>query len=127
MIEIASGFPERILAISGEGKITAEDYRDVLIPEAGQRIKKFGSIRMLCHLGASFDGLTPGAAWSDLKFGLSRRNDIERIAVVTDVTWITDAVVLFAPFFPHPIRIFADSDLEDAKAWIMEDMPISSS
>ncbi len=127
MIEIASGFPERIFAISGEGKVTAEDYRDVLIPEAAQRIKKFGSIRMLCHLGPGFEGLTPGAAWSDLKFGLSRWNEIERFAVVTDVTWITDALILFAPFFPHPIRVFAEIDLEEAKRWIMEDMPASGS
>jgi len=123
MIEIASGFPERVLAVTGEGKVTADDYRDVLIPEANQRIKKFGSIRMLCHLGAGFDGLTPGAAWSDLKFGLSRWDEIERFAVVTDVTWITDAIVLFAPFFPHPIRVFSDSDLDEAKAWILEGMP----
>lgn len=122
MIEIASGFPERIFAVEGKGRISAEDYRDVLIPEANRRIEKFGSIRMLCHLGAGFDGLTPGAAWSDLKFGLSRWDEIERLAVVTNSAWITDAIRLFAPLYPHPMRAFADSELAEAKAWIMEDV-----
>lgn len=125
MIEIASGFPEHVLAISCEGKLTVEDYKDVLIPETNKRIEKFGSIRMLCHLGAAFHGVTPGAAWSDLKFGIKRWNDVERIAFVTDVTWIADAVRLFAPFYPHPMRVFSDDELEDAKSWIMEGEPVS--
>ncbi len=32
MIEILPGYPDDVLAISGAGRVTANDYRDVLIP-----------------------------------------------------------------------------------------------
>ncbi len=120
MIEILKSYPSNVLAVSGKGSITAQDYRDTLIPEARRRIDEHGTIRLLCHLGPEFDGLTAGAAWSDLKFGISRWNQIGRIAVVTDVAWVKDAILLFAPIFPHPVRTFANTDLEQAKRWIRE-------
>ncbi|MEZ5855184.1 MAG: STAS/SEC14 domain-containing protein [Hyphomicrobiaceae bacterium] len=120
MIEILKDYPDDVLAVTGKGRVTAEDYREVLIPEANRRIEKYGTIRLFCHLGADFDGLTAGAAWSDLKLGISRWNQIGRMVVVTDVTWIRDAVYLFAPIFHHPVRTFANKDLEAARAWILE-------
>jgi hypothetical protein len=125
MIEILKDYPDAILAIEGKGTITSDDYKNVLIPEANARIERHGAIRLLCHLGSQFDGLTPGAAWSDLTFGLSRWNQIGRMAVVTDVAWIKDAVRLFAPFFHHPVRTFANDELAQAQSWIKEDEEIS--
>ena len=130
MIEILKGYPDGVLAISGKGRVTAEDYRDVLIPEANRRIGKHGTIRLFCHLGPEFAGLTAGAAWSDLKLGISRWNQIDRIAVVTDVEWIADALRLFAPIFHHainilrwgehrPVRSFPNSELRAASDWIV--------
>jgi hypothetical protein len=34
MIEILHGYPDEVLAISGTGRVTERDYRDILIPEA---------------------------------------------------------------------------------------------
>lgn len=100
------------------GKISADDYHTVLIPAVNDRIAKFGSARMLCLLGDRYEGLTVGAAWSDLMLGVSRWNELGRLAVVTDVTWIADAVLLFAPFFHHPVRVFPTAALDDAHQWI---------
>jgi nanoRNase/pAp phosphatase (c-di-AMP/oligoRNAs hydrolase) len=119
MIEILKGYPEDVLAVAGKGKVTAEDYRDILIPEANRRIATHGTICLFCHLGPDFDGLTAGAAGADLKLGISRWNQIGRMAVVTDVTWITDAVRLFAPIFHHPVRTFPNRELETARSWII--------
>ena len=121
MIELLKeDYPDDVLAIEAVGKITAEDYRNILIPEANRRIEKHKTIRLLCILGTRFEGLTPGAAWSDLKFGVSRWNQFGRLAVVTDAVWIRDAILLFAPIYHHPVRVFPNSEVEVAKAWILE-------
>lgn len=120
MLEILKDYPDNVLAVSGTGRVTADDYRDVLIPEANRRIGKHGAIRLFCYLGPKFEGLTAGAAWADLKLGVSRWHQIGRMAVVTDVAWIKDAVLLFAPIFHHPVRTFANDEFEAAHSWIIE-------
>ncbi len=120
MLEIMPGLPEDVLAICGEGRISAQDYRDTLIPEALRRIKRHGSLRLPCYLGPEFEGVTPGAIWADTKLGLAHWGDFGRMAVVTDIEWIANAVRLFAPLFHHPVRVFPNDHFEDAKRRISE-------
>ena len=120
MIEILPGYPDDVLAISGAGHVTADDYRNVLIPEAEARIARHGSVRILYYLGPIYQGFDPTAAWSDLKFGLSHWSKFGRIALVTDVGWIRNAARLFAPFFHHAFRVFGAAELDEASAWIRE-------
>ena len=61
MFEIMPGFPEDVLAVRGKGRVSAEDYRDTLIPEALRRIKQHRSLRLLCFLGAGVRGHDAGA------------------------------------------------------------------
>jgi stage II sporulation SpoAA-like protein len=116
MFEIMQGFPDDVLAVGGKGRISAEDYRDTLIPEALRRIKHHGSLRLLCYLGPEFEGATPGAIWADTKLALTHWGDFGRIAVVTDVKWLVNAVDLFAPLFHYPVRVFPKDRLEERQA-----------
>ena len=118
MIEILQGYPDEVLAISGTGRVTERDYRDILIPEADARIARHGSVRILYLLGPGYEGFDPAAAWSDLKFGVSRWSKLGRIALVTDVVWIREAARLFAPFFHHALRVFSVGELDEASSWI---------
>ncbi len=118
MIEILQGYPDEVLAVSGTGHVSERDYRDVLIPEADARIGRHGAVRILYLLGPGYDGLDPAAAWSDLKFGVSRWSKFGRIGLVTDVAWIKDAARLLAPFFHHAFRVFRVAELDEASAWI---------
>jgi SpoIIAA-like len=120
MLEILKGYPDDVLAITAKGRVTAEDYRKVLIPEADARIARHEALRVLLNFGPDFDGLTAGAAWSDLKFGLSHLSNFGRVALVSDVTWIRDAARLFAPLFRLPFRTFSNAERGAAEAWIVE-------
>ncbi len=64
--------------------------------------------------------MAPGAIWADTKLGLRHWGDFGRMAVVTDTKWIVNAVRLFAPLFHHPVRVFPNEHLEDAKRWIVQ-------
>ena len=121
MIELMSGFPDDVLAISGSGEISEDDYRKVIVPAARDKLRKFKKVRLLFHLGEGFTGYTAGAAWEDAKLGIGNWSGWGRIAVVTDVKWITQAMRLMAPLFHNPLHTYANSELETAKRWIVEE------
>ena len=116
MIEILKGYPDEILAISGSGRITSDDYRKVLAPEAEGRIGRHGSVRILYYLGPKYQSFSSSAVWSDLLFGLSNWSRFGRVALVTDVEWIRASARLFMPFFRGPLRIFGSADLGCSRA-----------
>ncbi len=70
MIEIMQGLPENVVAVIANGKITSEDYDNVLIPAIESKIQKHGKIRMLYQLGSNFTGFTYEAMWEDAKVGI---------------------------------------------------------
>jgi hypothetical protein len=118
MIEILQGYPDEVLAISSAGRITADDYRNVLVPEAEARIARHGSVRILYYLGPKYQSFSTSAVWSDVLLGLSNWSKFGRVALVTDVEWIRASARLFTPFFRRALRIFAAADLNTASAWI---------
>ena len=118
MIEVLQGYPDEVLAISCAGRITADDYRNVLVPEAEARIARYGCVRILYYLGPSYQTFSSSAVWSDVLFGLSNWSKFNRLALVTDVEWIRASARLFEPFFHRGLRIFEASELSAASAWI---------
>ena len=68
--------------------------------------------------------MEPAAVWEDLKLevdlGIRHRDVWERIAVVTDLGWLWRAFELFSWMVPGEMRLFRESELEQAKAWLVE-------
>jgi len=120
MIEIMQGLPENVVAVIASGKVTGEDYDNVIIPAIEDKIKKFGKIRMLYQLGQDFTGFTYEAMWDDAKVGIWHLTAFEKIAVVSDVDWIVDAVKMFKFVIPCPVKIYRNEAFPEAKAWISE-------
>ncbi len=119
MIEVMSGFPGEVLAVKASGQISGDDYRKVLIPAALAQMKDHKYLRLYCEIvpGSS---VTPGAVWEDTKIGIGHWGDWGRMAVVSDIAWVQDAMRMFAPFFHHPVRTFTNADAAQARAWISE-------
>lgn len=120
MIELIPNLPDEIVAVAARGTVSAEDYEKVLIPAIEEKLKKHSRIRMLYYLGKNFDRFTPAAMWDDAMVGLKHLTAFDKIAVVSDVRWIVEAVRIFAVFVPCPIRIFSDDNLSDAKNWLSQ-------
>ena len=121
MITVLNGFPDNALGVDYIGHVTAEDYGSVLVPEIEKRLKRFGGVRLLVRFGSEFESLAPSAVWSDTKLGLSHWSEFSRIAVVSDVTWLRDAVLIFRPIIRYPVKIFDDSKFEAARGWLLEE------
>ena len=123
MIERLDGFPAGVLAFRGSGELTRDEYREMMKPiyatlERGEKLNIF------FELEGNFDGLDLGALWEDLEagatVGLGHRSSWQRMALVTDVTWIRHAAAVAGPLAPGELKLFAPDETAQAKAWIAE-------
>ncbi len=121
-IEILSGFPADVLALSATGHVTRADYEQVVIPAVERQIKAEGRVKLFYRLGPEFQGLSAGAALEDAKLGLLHIGDLARVAVVTDVDWIRAGVRMFSPLISCPVHLFHVAETEAATVWISENV-----
>jgi hypothetical protein len=87
----------KIIGLRATGKLTDQDYKEVLIPTLSALIKKYGKIRLLCLMDEEFTGLAPGAFWDDAKFFFPHKDDFEKMAILGGPKWVELAMKLFAP------------------------------
>lgn len=120
MIKLLDGLPEGVVGLEAVGDVEDDDYRDVIIPAIEGALEGRDKIRLLYVLGPEFDEYEGDAAWEDTKLGLHHLFDFERIAVVTDVTWLSRSVRWFGFAMPGQVKVFGYADLAAAKAWITE-------
>lgn len=118
MLEVIVGFPENVVAISAKGKVTGKDYESVLIPAVEKALAHHERIRFLYRVGSEFAGFTAAALWDDAVVGLRNRKAFERVAVVTDLHWLADAVKALGFLVSCPVKVFGDNELDHAKAWV---------
>lgn len=120
---LMDGFPANVIAIQALGEVTARDYEDRLIPLVRKVEAEHGKVRLLMQLGPDFESYTAGAMWDDARLGLTHWRSFERIAVVSDIAWITRGVKMFAPLMPGEVAVFPNDAMDAATAWIGEDAP----
>lgn len=122
MIEPIADMPSGTFGYRGWGKLTAEDYHEVLIPPLRSAIERGERIRLLFQVGPGFDGLDAHAALedakADLKLGVGHLSAWERIAVVSDEDWVRRSIGLFGWISPGELKLFALADLAAAEAWL---------
>jgi hypothetical protein len=119
MLQRLEDAPDGVIAIEASGTVTADDYHQILDPALDEAASAGRPIRLLYVLGADFHGYTFGAAFADA--GESRRmGDIERMAVVTDVGWVRDAIGLFRLAMPSRLRVFSLAERAAATSWVGE-------
>ncbi len=120
MVERIDDMPARTLGFRASGKLTRDDYRDILEPDL-RKAAESGEIRMLFVL-TSFEGLEPGAWFDDIKTGLGlgigHHSAWKRSAIVTDVEWIGKAFQFFAWITPGEVKVYDLDQLDVAKKWV---------
>jgi hypothetical protein len=118
MFKIMPESEGRIVGLRATGKLTDQDYREVLIPSLEALIKRYGKIRLLCFMDEEFVGIEPGAIWDDAKFFLPHKNDFEKMAVVGGPKWIELIMKLFGPLMEGEMQTFPTDQLSIAWEWV---------
>jgi hypothetical protein len=108
----------RLMEVDLHGKLTREDY-ERFVPETERLIAEYGKIRMLITMH-DFHGWDAGALWEDVKWNARHFNEIERLAVVGEMTWHKWMTGFCRPFTTAKVRYFTHDQLADARAWLSE-------
>jgi SpoIIAA-like len=120
MLKIMNDLPDKVLGVSAEGKITGTDYETVLIPAVENKLKAFKKISMLYQLGDHFTGFDLNAMLDDARVGIKHFSAWEKIALVSDHELINTFAKFFGYMLSCELRIFRNSELDEAKKWIKE-------
>ena len=99
MLERLTGLPPGVEGVKAVGKVSKEDYDQVLEPMLNEARKEGRRVRFLYELGAEFEGITPAAAWEDAKIGLRSMRLFDGCAIVTDTGWLRESARLAG--LPH--------------------------
>ncbi len=118
MMELLQDLPDNVVGFVGSGHISASDYETVLLPAIEAALKRNDKVRILYQLESDFTGFTPSAMWDDMTLGFGHLTAWEKVAVVTDVSWVAHAASMFRFVMPCPVQVFALSDLAKAREWI---------
>lgn len=116
MIELLDGLPDGVVGFEASGRLSATDYRDVVLPALESAFES-GEVRFLIVM-TDFGGISVGALWQDLKVGVEHLRGWKRIAVVTDIEWVTHATHLFGWMTPGETKTFSLDQREEAIAWV---------
>ena len=123
MVERMADMPAGVIGLRASGKLTREDYREVLEP-ALQEAVDTGAARVVFVI-ESYEGLEGRALIEDLRTGLRvelhDRKQWKRLGVVTNQEWIGKAMHLFAWAMPGDLRVFELDELDEAKNWAAAD------
>ena len=118
MIKVLPGSEGNILVLKAVGKLTDQDYKEVLIPHLESIIREHGKARLLLDMGDEFHGWEAAALWDDAHFGLTHRNDFDKMGVVGGPRWVAWGLKLAAMAISGEIRNFSQSEREEAMNWI---------
>ena len=116
MIEIISGLPDNVVAFTATGRVTAMECEAILLPVVAGARKRHDRLRLYYELECRF----PGAAWEDLDIAPLQMQPWERVALVTDVSWVRHTVKALRFLIPAEIRVFSTAQANEGRGWITE-------
>jgi hypothetical protein len=120
MVERIEDMPPGTIGFRAGGKVTREDYRQLLEPALRKEVES-GEVRMLYVVDADFE-MDGGAVFEDAKTGLrlgaGHLSAWKRTAVVTDVDWVARAIRLFAWMAPGEVKVWGLDGLAEAREWV---------
>jgi SpoIIAA-like len=118
MIDLVEGFPDNVVALSAHGLVTAEDHGKVMTVAVQTALQRHDKIRLFYEIGPNFTGFDLSSVMGDAPVGGGRLFHWERVALVTDVSWIRDCILMISLLIPAEIRIFEIGEVDEAKRWV---------
>jgi hypothetical protein len=118
MIDLIGGLPESVVAFVATGRVTSADCDMVLLPAVARARKRHNKLRLYYELDCRF----PGAAWEDLDIAPLQLQPWERVALVTDVSWMRHTVKALRFLIPAEIRVYPRAQSDEGRGWITEGM-----
>ena len=120
MLRRMGDMPAGTLGFEAVGEVEDDDWEDAVEPVLRREIANGGKVRLLYLIGAEARDVDADAMKADTGFRARHANAFERVAVVSDETWMRPAVRALSFLMPGKARAFPVADLAAAKSWLAE-------
>lgn len=119
MFEILEESHGNVLGVRASGKLTKEDYDEILIPRVEAIYGEEGKVHLLFYMDEDFKGWEPMAMVEDFKVGIGKYgNDFDKFALVGGPEWVKLLMDLDSFLIKAEIKIFAVDQLGEAWDWL---------
>ena len=118
MIELITGLPNDTVGFRATGKVTKQDYEDVVEPAIKSLVETKGKINFLLVLDTDIRNYTLAADYKDIMTGLKYFKHWRKIAVVTDQDFVRNFVVGINYPLPGETKAFSTAAFDEAKKWV---------
>jgi SpoIIAA-like len=126
MLRRMNDMPSGTLGFEAVGDVEDDDWDEVVGPVLRSEIAAGRKVRLLYLFGLAADDIEDDAIKADTGFRARHAKDFERVAVVTDESWINPALRALSFLMPGAARGFAVHDLPAAKTWLAESVETPS-
>ncbi len=106
---------EPVAEIRVLGRVTQHDM-DEILPKITSFIERHGKIRLV-EVIEKLEGFDASTILDGIRFDYNHLRDITHAAVVTDVGWIGVFTRAASLVMPVSLRVFALSEIDEARNW----------
>jgi hypothetical protein len=120
MLRRIEDMPAGTVGFEAVGEVEDDDWEEAVEPVLRREIAAGAKVRLLYLLGVDARDVEGDAMRADTGFRVRHAREFERVAVVSDESWMKPALRALSILLPGGARGFAVRDLAAAKAWLAE-------
>lgn len=120
MIEQLNDMPAGVVGFKATGKVTKDEFDNILIPAVDRLADNTGKLKYLFVLDTDISNMSMGAWYDDMKVGLKHLLQWKKIAIVTDQPGVNKFTDMAAHIMPGEVRSYTIAELEVAKSWLAD-------
>ena len=112
--------PPGTIGFEAIGEVEDDDWEKQVEPVLRREMAEGQKIRLLYLLGPEAREVEGDAMTADTSFRARFATSFDRVAVVSDETWMRPAMRALSFLLPGKAKAFPVAELADAKAWLAE-------
>ena len=112
--------PPGTIGFEAIGEVEDDDWEKQVEPLLRSEMAEGQKIRLLYLLGPEAREVEGDAMTADTSFRARFATSFERVAVVSDESWMRPAIRALSFLLPGKAKAFPVAELEAAKAWVAE-------
>jgi stage II sporulation SpoAA-like protein len=118
MLKRMYDMPVGTIGFEAHGDVDDDDFEDVVAPVLQREIADGRKVRLLYLLGPQLEDFDGDAVKEEMKFAARHTAAYERVAIVSDESWLGPALRVLSVLVPGRLRGFPVAQLQSAKAWV---------
>jgi hypothetical protein len=112
--------PPGTIGFEAIGEVEDDDWEEQVEPVLRSEMAEGQKVRLLYLLGPEAREVEGDAMTADTSFRARFATSFDRVAVVSDETWMRPAMRALSFLLPGKAKAFPVAELADAKAWLAE-------